>query len=61
MGFVLFVSRKPTFSPRAILRLSCGKRSLGALKAGTCWLEGASGHGCSRDILSDFYLLCLFG
>ncbi|KAF5766297.1 hypothetical protein HanXRQr2_Chr15g0713731 [Helianthus annuus] len=31
------------------------------LKAGTCWLEGASGHGCSRDILSDFYLLCLFG
>ncbi|KAJ0804582.1 putative transcription factor interactor and regulator CCHC(Zn) family [Helianthus annuus] len=33
----------------------------GTLKAGTCWLEGASGHGCSRDILSDFYLLCLFG
>ncbi|KAJ0653089.1 putative transcription factor interactor and regulator CCHC(Zn) family [Helianthus annuus] len=29
----------------------------GTWKAGTCWLEGASGHGCLMDLLLDIYLL----
>uniref|UniRef100_A0A251U149 Uncharacterized protein n=1 Tax=Helianthus annuus TaxID=4232 RepID=A0A251U149_HELAN len=33
------------------------KLSLGTWKAGTCWLEGASGHGCLMDLLLDIYLL----